>query len=142
MESKPRLSLRDARRLHGANGGKGTASSSSNPNARAYRVARQTGQLNLSTRNLQEFPKEILGLHELADEVRGCSTAIVVIYIQLHDRYAVLTIWLVVSALVRLVCSAGRTQLGVRGASKSGPEVRLVRNINGSVLSGILVCFI
>ncbi|GAB9464284.1 hypothetical protein Gpo141_00001719 [Globisporangium polare] len=68
MESKPRLSLRDARRLHGANGGKSAASSSSNPNARAYRIARQSGLLNLSTRSLQEFPKEILRLHELADE--------------------------------------------------------------------------
>lgn len=74
MDSKPRLSLRDARRLHGANNGKSAANSSNNPNARAYRIARQTGQLNLSTRSMQEFPKEILRLHELADEVRNSQS--------------------------------------------------------------------
>ncbi|TYZ62515.1 hypothetical protein PybrP1_008725 [[Pythium] brassicae (nom. inval.)] len=66
MERKPRLTLRDARRLHTTAAGSG--GTSSNPNARAYRIARQTGHLNLSTRSLAAFPREILRLHELAEE--------------------------------------------------------------------------
>lgn len=71
MERKPRLTLRDARRLHAATAAAGSGgSTNSNPNARAYRIARQTGQLNLSTRNMTVFPHEILRLHELTEEVR------------------------------------------------------------------------
>lgn len=123
MESKPRLSLRDARRLHGANGGKSAASSSSNPNARAYRIARQSGLLNLSTRSLQEFPKEILRLHELADEVRIGDITIECLHriarlLRCADDAACA---LYVRAVV--VPSPGRTQLGMRDASESGPEL-------------------
>lgn len=76
MERKPRLTLRDARRLHGAGGAATSATtSSSNPNARAYRIARQTGHLNVSTRAMTAFPSEILRLHELAEEVHPVKAA-------------------------------------------------------------------
>uniref|UniRef100_K3X9W6 Disease resistance R13L4/SHOC-2-like LRR domain-containing protein n=1 Tax=Globisporangium ultimum (strain ATCC 200006 / CBS 805.95 / DAOM BR144) TaxID=431595 RepID=K3X9W6_GLOUD len=63
------LSLRDARRLHAANGSTANSKSGgSHPHARAYRIARQSGSLNLSTREIKAFPHEILRLHELAEE--------------------------------------------------------------------------
>ncbi|KAF1329234.1 Leucine-rich repeat-containing protein 40, partial [Globisporangium splendens] len=63
------LSLRDARRLHAVNGsGANNKSGSSHPHARAYRIARQSGSLNLSTREIKAFPHEILRLRELVEE--------------------------------------------------------------------------
>lgn len=61
-------SLREAMRQRQRAAGGGAATG--NPHARAYRVARQTGHLNLSSRDLAAFPLEILRLHELVDEVR------------------------------------------------------------------------
>ncbi|TMW66370.1 hypothetical protein Poli38472_004135 [Pythium oligandrum] len=76
MERRNGLSLREAMRRNaqqkrqqemqgsasgGAGGGAGQGL------ARAYRQARQTGQLNISTRNLKDFPMEILRLHELVE---------------------------------------------------------------------------
>ncbi|KAJ0409310.1 hypothetical protein ATCC90586_007588 [Pythium insidiosum] len=50
--------------------GNNGASASAGPlaMARAYRVARQSGQLNISSRGLTAFPKEILRLFELVEE--------------------------------------------------------------------------
>lgn len=50
-----------------------TGGSSGNGLSRVYRTARQSGQLNLSSRGLASFPPEILKLHTLVEEVRAHS---------------------------------------------------------------------
>lgn len=106
MEAR-RPSLRErmaaARQKQNAASG-GTGGSGGNGLARAYRTARKSGQLNLSSRGLASFPPEILKLHTLVEEVRAtCGQS---------DSFSVLT------------CTvAGREDLGMRSAHQDRPKV-------------------
>ncbi|KAE8891019.1 hypothetical protein PF003_g24819 [Phytophthora fragariae] len=58
-----RTSIRDAIRRSAA-----ATPAPSNAMARTLRLARQSGSLNLSSRDLQSFPDEVFRLYELLDE--------------------------------------------------------------------------
>lgn len=108
------MSLRDARRLHHAGGNSNARSdTNSNPHARAYRIARQSGLLNLSTREIKSFPREILRLHELAEDVSAISLPCAVCEGPLTLHF---------SLQRACMCAAntlGRAKLGLRTAAKS-----------------------